>query len=961
MAMGLLMCACSDNDEPKPYPGNLEEVDGNVFTTFHLRDHNSTPWEKNENVDFLLVNPGDQVSFEFKGSIVFNSADKKRLLTCRVAIGDTVIPDGIYFVSLHGENLPDIGVRRVKFVNNIGTEDESKDMDYSDLEGSGTEADPYLISSPGDFLVMLSYLLEDPSHAYGRYFRQTRPIELPHRSQVIDGRMWAAASFSGNYDGGGYRLHNLVYQGASDPQADSGVGLFKDIYSARISNVVISSALISNACSDIGLIAGRASGNCLLENISVDGNIIASGSNLGGLTGNSKDNMTMRNITVNSLTISTDAASGACVGMLMGYHEGGDVTIDGVSTPDHVFSLAGANNVGGLVGKIHSPNKTVSISDAVIQHSVDNESATVKIIHGATNVGGLVGHLSNIGTLKLVNNQVKAPVKGDSNVGGMAGYCSQPGRVTVERCLLTSVVSGGESVGGLFGYINMGSHGVMEFTGADNSTRLIVKSSAAADVTGNMNVGGLIGYIDGHSGKINVNSRVEIALNVSGLDRVGGAVGSAKSVELASADHLNFSSPTMKVTATDKCAGGLVGYGSGVTISGGMHLDPEAEIPAASQLTLTFGGVVSGHTEAGGIIGVMASGTVRGMATSAKATADTSTAGGIAGKAAGTITECAFDGSLACQEFQGGIVGYCINANLEISKCINYASLTDSNNLGGIMGYYVSNDGKQKDRDSLHILSCYNTGDITDGLDAAGVLAHAQYEDSQKYGTLKAIWIERCGNGGRITGNDNSGKNSVGGVAGTLNSDGVYVIGCANNGAVGSKGVQKIVGGVVGRAGCENGLTVRVEECANTGTVTAGAFSVKIGGVVGHLENSLALGDASHVWNCANYGSIPGDQKDDTGGIVGFVTRFTDTSRNYNEGKIGDGNAIIGTHTSGTTFSHSDNYYISGTGGSWPSSKSVSPDDKFNEGSYRGLDFTNVWMMDKKHGPVLRNCPFLRL
>ncbi|MDE6692840.1 MAG: hypothetical protein K2K05_05585, partial [Muribaculaceae bacterium] len=669
-----------------------------------------------------------------------------------------------------------------------------------------------------------------------------------------------------------------------------------------VSNASISHALISNAVSDVGLLAGRASGSCRISDVTISGNIVASGSNLGGLIGSSAGSLTIKNITVNSLTISTNPASGACLGMLVGYHEQGDLTIDGISTPDHIFSLSGANNVGGAVGKVYAPGKSVSISNAMIQHSVDNESSNIKIIHGATNVGGLVGHLSEIGHLSLVNNQVKAPVRGDSNVGGLAGYCGTPSKATIERCSLSSVVNGGENIGGFFGHVCLASHGTMEFAGADNGSRLVVKSSAAAEVTGDMNVGGLIGYLDGHSGKVNIASRVEIALNVTALDRVGGAVGSAKNVELASADRLNFSSATMKVTATEKCAGGVMGFGANVTISGGLHLDPVNEIPDVSAISLTFPGVVTGPTEAGGIIGVLAGGTVKGMASSAKATASTSTAGGIAAKASGTVTECAFYGSLACPIFQGGIVGYSTNTTLTVSKCINYASLTNSENLGGIMGYFVAEDTRQSPYHTLLIEQCYNCGDITGGLDAAGILAHVQYPDCSGGGEIVAV--KKCGNAGRITGNDNSGRNSVGGVAGTLNCEIVKVIGCSNRGDVGATGVQKTVGGVVGRAGCENGLEIYVEECMNSGTVTADERAVKIGGVVGHLENSLALGDASRVRNCLNRGSLPGDQKDDTGGIVGFVARFTDTSYCYNTGTVKHGNAIIGTHTSGTTFSH---------------------------------------------------------
>lgn len=959
MSLGLLLGACSDKDEPNPFYGNVEEIDGKLFTTFHLRDFASTHWETSEDVGFLLVNPEAHTTYEFRGSIAYNTGGNHRVFTCRLDLGDTVIPDGIYCVILNGENVPDIGVRTVRFADNVGTEDESVAIDYSDLDGKGTQSDPYLIASSGDFLIFLSYLLDDPTHAYGRYFRQTRPIELPRRSQVIDGKMWVAAPFSGNYDGGGYRLHNLVYQGASDEATDSGIGLFKELYSATVSNVTISDALISNVVSDVGILAGRASGSCRISDVAISGNIVASGSNLGGLIGSSAGNLTLKNITVNSLTISTSPTAGACLGMLVGYHEGGDLAIDGVSTPDHIFSLTGANNVGGTVGKVYAPGKSVSISNAMIQHSVDNESSNTKIIHGATNVGGLVGHLSEIGHLSLVNNQVKAPVRGDSNVGGLAGYCGKLSKAVIERCMLSSVVNGGENIGGFFGHVCLASHGTMEFAGADNGSRLVVKSSAAAEVTGDMNVGGLIGYLDGQSGKVNVASRVEIALNVTALDRVGGAIGSAKNVEVASADRLNFSSTTMKVTATEKCAGGVMGYGANVTISGDLQLDPINKIPDVSAISMTFPGVVTGPTEAGGIIGVLAGGSVKGMASSAKATASSSTAGGIAAKASGTVTECAFYGSLACPIHQGGIVGYSTNTTLTVSKCINYASLSNAENLGGIMGYFVAEDTGKSPYHTLQIEECYNRGDITGGLDAAGIIAHVQYPEFNGGG--KIVWIKKCGNGGKITGNDKSGRNSVGGVAGTLNCYVVYVTGCANMGDVGATGVQKTVGGVVGHAGCQNGLTIYMEECMNSGTVTADDPVVKIGGVVGHLENSLAWGTASRVWNCLNRGSLPGDQKSDTGGIVGFVAHFTDTSYNYNTGTVKHGNAIIGTHSSGTTFSHTDNYYSEGSGKSWPSSTEVKEADKYKESSYKGFDFTNVWRMDPTYGPVLRNCPFQNL
>lgn len=99
------------------------------------------------------------------------------------------------------------------------------------------------------------------------------------------------------------------------------------------------------------------------------------------------------------------------------------------------------------------------------------------------------------------------------------------------------------------------------------------------------------------------------------------------------------------------------------------------------------------------------------------------------------------------------------------------------------------------------------------------------------------------------------------------------------------------------------------------------------------------------------------DQKDDTGGILGYAASYTDTHRTFNRGKISHGNAIIGTHNSGSTFYHSHNYYLEGTGGSWPSSTSVKSSDISTESKYGDFDFKNVWIMTGD-GPQLRDCPF---
>ena len=221
------------------------------------------------------------------------------------------------------------------------------------------------------------------------------------------------------------------------------------------------------------------------------------------------------------------------------------------------------------------------------------------------------------------------------------------------------------------------------------------------------------------------------------------------------------------------------------------------------------------------------------------------------------------------------------------------------------------------------------------------------------------VQISRCGNQGKILGCDNSGQYSVGGIAGTVRGWSVGVLNCSNSGDVSSTGVQKTVGGVVGYIGDHDGSIAHVSQCMNTGTVTSDAFSTKLGGVAGHLDKAAIQYD-TYVEDCCNWGSLPNDQKSDTGGILGYAASYTNIERNFNRGIIGDGNAIVGTHNSGTWVHHDYNYFLYGTGKDWPSAISVKADKLTDQSVYETFNFKSVWRMTEK-GPVLRNCPFQKL
>ncbi len=142
----------------------------------------------------------------------------------------------------------------------------------------------------------------------------------------------------------------------------------------------------------------------------------------------------------------------------------------------------------------------------------------------------------------------------------------------------------------------------------------------------------------------------------------------------------------------------------------------------------------------------------------------------------------------------------------------------------------------------------------------------------------------------------------------------------------------------------------------NSVTIFCSKSSTMLSVIVRNLHYTN-LANQSQIFDCYNTGAIPSDQKADTGGILGYVTTRCDIYRTFNRGKISHGNAIIGTHKSGTIFYHDHNYFLSGTGGDWPSSTSVSQDRLGDKSVYSDFNFDKVWNITS-NGPILRNCPF---
>ncbi len=349
---------------------------------------------------------------------------------------------------------------------------------------------------------------------------------------------------------------------------------------------------------------------------------------------------------------------------------------------------------------------------------------------------------------------------------------------------------------------------------------------------------------------------------------------------------------------------------------------------------------------AGGIVGDF-NGSMKGIACDAVVTTSASHAGGIVGAFTGSIEHCASFGKVSGTKENGGIAGFA-DGSIKIANCLNLGDISLGHTIGGILGRATL-----PLESNLDVSYCYNRGAMTNANCIGGVIGAITKPNRIDTNFLN---ITNCGNSGKIRGKGDS-SHGVAGIIGECIYNNLHVSSCANHGDISSAGEQYAIAGICGELGYADEYNwIRVKECMNSGTISSDNRDTHLGGVVGYLHYSN-LANSAEIRDCYNTGAIPSDQKADTGGILGYVTTRNNIYRTFNRGKISDGNATIGTHKSGTIFYHDHNYYLAGTGKSWPSSTSVAEDKIGDKSVYSDFDFDKIWNITTS-GPVLRNCPF---
>lgn len=451
---------------------------------------------------------------------------------------------------------------------------EEEEEENLECFGSGTEEDPYRISSYVHLknLMDLVNSTEENNKKYGnKYYIQTANISLKVPCANLNNGWNSIGNhitrpFTGHYDGQGYSIKNMTVKRTGNivPQP---AGLFGIIINGSIRNVIITNSEIQSDYAVAGMLAGAVSstGNMRLtsgfSNCKVDKSChIKAPYLVGGLVGGVNQNarLVMSGCT-NDMALTVDYQG---VGGLIGAaFAASTVTLDSCSNTGQIIGKSGIT--GGLIGS----------ADTLLVNGCKNSGA-IQSEKGAIGTGGLVGGGLNVITTFSEN---RGKVSGDREVGGIIGSTAR--RSSDKIYADTHIYA-------------TGNYG---------------------DITGNSEVGGLVGAAQTLiSGSYNFGSVVANEKNTGGLAGLGGIaviVGSANDgdVKCYGSDEDSFT-------------GGIIGSAQDYLITGCSN----------------YGNIhnVNGKGTAGGIIGGCdLMGVISYCGNMGSVKADKGSAGGIIGRA----------------------------------------------------------------------------------------------------------------------------------------------------------------------------------------------------------------------------------------------------------------------------------------------------------------------------------------
>ena len=490
--------------------------------------------------------------------------------------------------------------------------------------GTGTEADPYLISDGAQLAYFAQSVNAGTTYA-GQYIRLTQDIllnEMNADGSFVSGNPRKFKSvgtsnnhFQGCFDGYGSEVSGL-YVNESWPDY---WGLFGYAGNGSvIRNVTISGSIKGRTYT--GGVAGYTNG--VITGCAVNAAVTGGESYAGGIAGYAAVNSEISNCTV--------------AGTVQGrYYAGGvagrtDVSITDCTVNGTVKALE--NYAGGIAG--YAAGAENEISGCAVSGTVE----------GRYYAGGVAGWTDMRITDCTVNGTVKAS---ENNAGGIAGYAAGAEN-EISGCAVSGSVQGRYYAGGVAGRVEGGD---ITACSVDGTVKALENFA-----------GGVAGYAADQS----VISDSSASGDVSGRYYVGGVVGRTE-------ETVTGCSSDCTVTGLENYIGGVAGYA-------GMDSEVSNSSASGAVSGRYFIGGVAGYTD--GLVTVCAnSGEVTGIERyigGVVGYADSNN----------TVSNCFNEGAVAGRDSVGGIAGAgnWTGDESTIHNNLSIGNVTGSTNVGGIVG-----------------------------------------------------------------------------------------------------------------------------------------------------------------------------------------------------------------------------------------------------------------------------------
>ncbi len=278
------------------------------------------------------------------------------------------------------------------------------------LVGSGTEYDPYLITSENDLAFVAKQVNDAVTTYAGEYFKLTVDLDL-------GGHTWTPIGvakpnyFYGNFDGDGHTITGLTVK--TDPDNSDALygGLFGRCYDGVIKNINVDGANIVSS-KYAGVIAGHLSatkdtGSCSVINCHVTNSEVR-GLQIGGVVGRASQSgvakgtlkiigCSANTVTLGSVTVDeypTVDNGNHFVGGIVG--GAGATLVSGCTVTNMVANIYGTSfaPVGGIIGVVGADKVSTDINNCSVVGATITASADCH--PEKTAIGGLFGKTGHV-------------------------------------------------------------------------------------------------------------------------------------------------------------------------------------------------------------------------------------------------------------------------------------------------------------------------------------------------------------------------------------------------------------------------------------------------------------------------------------------------------------------------------------------------------------------------------------